>query len=101
GLGDIGRAIARAAQALGMRVAGVSRTGAPVRGVDRVYRARDLRRALATADWIVLTVPLTPATHGLIGAAELAAMKGLALLVYVARGAIVAVAALVAALRRR
>jgi glyoxylate/hydroxypyruvate reductase A len=101
GLGDIGRAIARAAHALGMRVAGVSRTGAPVRGVDRVYRARDLRRALATADWVVLTVPLTPATRGLIGAAELAAMKGSAWLVNVARGAIVADDALVDALRRR
>src|SRR5207302_11101292 len=38
GLGDIGRTIAAAAGALGLRVIGVSRSGRPVREVDRVYR---------------------------------------------------------------
>src|SRR5205814_1533013 len=42
GLGDIGRTIARAAGAVGVRVLGVSRAGTPVRGVERVYRAREI-----------------------------------------------------------
>jgi glyoxylate/hydroxypyruvate reductase len=101
GLGDIGRTIARQARALGMRVLGVSRRGTPVRGVERVYRTRDLRAALARADWVVLAVPLTPRTRGLLGAVELAAMKPSAWLVNVARGAIVDEAALLDALERR
>ena len=101
GLGDIGRTIARHARALGMRVLGVSRRGTPVRGVERVYRTRDLRAALARADWVVLAVPLTPRTRGLLGAVELAAMKPSAWLLNVARGAIVDEAALLDALERR
>lgn len=101
GLGDIGRTIARTARALGMRVVGVSRTGAALAGVDRVYRTRELRRALAVADWVALTVPLTPATRGLVGAAELAAMKPTAWLLNVARGPVVDESALLDALRRR
>ena len=101
GLGDIGRTIARLAGSIGMRVLGVSRAGAPVRGVERVYRTRDLRRALAAADWVVLTVPLTPATRGLLGAAELAAMKPSAWLLNIARGPVVDETALLDTLRRR
>ena len=101
GLGDIGRTIARAARALGMRVLGVSRTGAGAPEVDRVYRTRDLRRALAIADWVVVTVPLTPATRGLLGAQELAAMRPPAWLINIARGAVVDEPALLDALRRR
>jgi glyoxylate/hydroxypyruvate reductase A len=101
GLGDIGRTIARAARTVGMRVIGVSRSGARAPGVARVYRARDLRRALAAADWVVLTVPLTDTTRGLIGAAELAAMKPTAWLMNIARGPIVDQDALVDTLRRR
>jgi glyoxylate/hydroxypyruvate reductase A len=101
GLGDIGRTIARTARAVGMRVVGVSRQGTPVSGVDRVSRVRDIRRALALADWVVLTVPLTPATRALIGADELAAMKPTAWLLNIARGAVVDEAAMIDALRRR
>jgi phosphoglycerate dehydrogenase-like enzyme len=101
GLGDIGRTIARAARAVGMRVLGVSRRARPVPGVERVYRPRDLRRTLSAADWVVLTVPLTPATRGLLGAPELAAMKPSAWLLNIARGAIVDEAALLDALQRR
>jgi glyoxylate/hydroxypyruvate reductase A len=101
GLGEIGRTIARAAAALCMRVVGVSRSGTAVRGVDRVYRTGALRRALALGDWVVITTPLTPATRGLIGAAELASMKSTAWLLNIARGPIVNEAALIDALRRR
>lgn len=59
----------------------------------------DLPRLLAEADFVVLAVPLDPSTTGLIGAAELAAMKPTAFLVNVARGEVVAEAALYEALR--
>ena len=101
GLGEIGRTIARSAAALGMRVVGVSRRGAAVRGVERVYRVGALHRALGLADWVVITTPLTPATRGLIGSAELAAMKPGAWLLNIARGAVVDEPALIEALRRR
>ena len=101
GLGDIGRAIARAARALGMEVVGVSRSGRRVREAHRVLRTAALPRALAAADFVVLTVPLTDATCGLIDAAALAAMKPGAWLINIARGAVVDEAALVSALRAR
>ncbi|MDO8477447.1 MAG: D-2-hydroxyacid dehydrogenase [Candidatus Rokubacteria bacterium] len=99
GLGDIGRTIAGAARAFGMRVVGVSRSGKRVPEAQRVYKTRDLRKALADADFVALTVPLTEATRGLIGAAELAAMRPSAWLINVARGPVVDEAALLDALR--
>ncbi len=101
GLGDIGRAIARKARALDLRVIGVTRTGRGLREAERVYRTRALRSALARADLVVLTVPLSDATRGLLGAAELAAMKPSAWLINIARGPIVDEAALLEALRAR
>ena len=101
GLGDIGRTIARSAHALGMVVVGVSRSGRKAREVDRVLRTAALPRALAAADFVVLTVPLTEATRGLIDAAALAAMRSGAWLINIARGAVVDEAALVSALRER
>jgi phosphoglycerate dehydrogenase-like enzyme len=84
-----------------MRVVGVSRSGRRARGVDRVYRLRDLARALAEGDFVVLVLPLTEQTRGLIGATALAAMRPTAWLLNVGRGAVVDEAALVAALRER
>jgi phosphoglycerate dehydrogenase-like enzyme len=101
GLGDIGRTIARAARSFGMTVLGVSRSGRPVREADTVYRTAGLRAALARADFVVLTLPLTPGTRGLVGGRELAAMKRTAWLVNVGRGAVVDEAALVATLSTR
>jgi glyoxylate/hydroxypyruvate reductase A len=98
GLGDIGRSIARAARGVGMRVSGVSQSGRKAPEVDRVYRSRDLVKALASADFVVLTVPLTPATRGLIGARELGTMKPSAWLVNIGRGPIVDEGALLEAL---
>ena len=57
------------------------------------------RRRSPRADFVVLTVPLTPATRGLIGARELAAMKPSAWLINIARGPVVDEAALLEALR--
>jgi phosphoglycerate dehydrogenase-like enzyme len=101
GLGDIGRTVARAARAVGLHVIGVTRSGRPVAGVARVYSRRELRRALGAADFVVLVVPLNEATRGMIGAAELAAMRPAAWLLNIGRGALVDETALVRALERR
>jgi len=99
GLGDIGRAIARAARAFGMHVVGVSQRGRKVPEAARVYKTRDILNAVAPADFIALTVPLTEATRGSIGPDELAAMKPSAWLINIARGPIIDEAALLDALR--
>jgi phosphoglycerate dehydrogenase-like enzyme len=101
GLGDIGRAVAAAARGLGMRVVGVSRSGRAVREAHRVHRLSGLARALAEADFVVLVLPLTPETRGLIDAAALAAMRPTAWLLNLARGAVVDEPALLTALRER
>jgi glyoxylate/hydroxypyruvate reductase A len=101
GLGDIGRCIARAARALGMRVLGVTRSGRPAREAQRVYRVAHLARALAEADFVVVLLPLTPATAGLVGVDALAAMKPTAWLLSIGRGAVVDETALLAALTQR
>jgi glyoxylate/hydroxypyruvate reductase A len=101
GLGDIGREIARLARAVGMRVLGVSRSGRRVPGLARVYRTGALHQALAAADFVVLVVPLTPATRGLIDARALASMRPDAWLFNVGRGAVVDDVALVQALAAR
>ena len=94
GWGELGRAVAKAAEAFGMRVIVCNRPGAaPMDG--RV----PLEELLATADVVSLHCPLTPATRGLIGAPELARMKPDALLINTARGALVDGAALALALK--
>ena len=101
GLGDIGRDIARAARGLGMRVLGVSRRGRPVREATRMYSVAAMTRALREADFVVLLLPLTPETRGIIGADALAAMKSTAWLINIARGAVADEAALMQALEQR
>jgi glycerate dehydrogenase len=94
GWGELGRAVARAAEAFGMRVIVGNRPGA-----ERANGRVDLDELLATADVVSLHCPLTPATRGMIGARELARMKPDALLINTARGALVDGAALAQALR--
>jgi phosphoglycerate dehydrogenase-like enzyme len=101
GTGDIGRTIARAARGLGLRVTGVRRSAARTPGFERIYPVSALPRALAAADWVVLTLPLTAATRGLIGARALAAMRPSAWLLNVGRGAVVDERALLQALGER
>ena len=98
GLGTLGRGAAARADALGMDVIGVKRTPTPVDHVREVYPSTELREAISDARFVVLAVPLTPATEGLVGADELAAMGEDAYLVNVARGGVVEQSALVSAL---
>ena len=105
GFGTLGKAVAKAAQAaLGMRVLVARRPGTPAeRDADTATSAGPVRvsldELLRTADVLSLHCPLTPATTGMIGRDELALMKPDALLINTARGALVDLDALVAALR--
>ena len=101
GLGDIGRDIARVARGLGMRVLGVSRRGRPVREAARVYPVTAMTRALREADFVVLLLPLTAETRGIIGPDALAVMKSTAWLINIARGAVVNESALLEALEQK
>ena len=102
GVGSIGSAVATRAKAFGMHTLGLGR-GAPggrsVPGVDRLLARADLPELLATADYVVLAAADTPATRGMIGAPELAAMRPETVLVNVARGSLIDEAALIDALR--
>jgi phosphoglycerate dehydrogenase-like enzyme len=113
GLGSIGRAVASLASAFGCRVIatrrqpdrGTAPTGARnhTRGgeprIERLLGPDGLPELLGTADFVVLTVPLTPRTENLIDAAALAAMRPDAWLINVARGGLVDERALLRALR--
>ncbi|HXF82820.1 MAG TPA: D-2-hydroxyacid dehydrogenase [bacterium] len=99
GLGTIGTEIAEKARVFGMRVIGTKRTPTAVPHVDRVYPPEGLDEVLAASDVVVIALPLTPQTRGLIGERELRAMKRTALLINIGRGPIVDEAALVRALR--
>lgn len=102
GLGSIGREIARLGAAFGMRVLGVRRTpGQPVEGVHRVVSFEGIDMVLKESDYVVLTVPLTEETRGMIGARELALMNKHAVLINVARGEVVDEPALVRALEQK
>jgi len=97
GYGGIGQATATRALAFGMRVLAArrsARTGVTSEGV----RIEPLERVLDEADHLVIAVPLTPATAGLIDAAALARLKHGAHLVNVARGRVIDQPALLAAL---
>ncbi|WP_392543536.1 2-hydroxyacid dehydrogenase [Oryzobacter telluris] len=99
GPGAIGLAAAQRARAFGMDVVLAGRSTPDPGAVDALgARVVDLDELLATADVVSLHCPLTPATHHLIGAAQLRAMKPTAHLVNTARGAVVDEPALVAAL---
>jgi phosphoglycerate dehydrogenase-like enzyme len=84
GLGSIGELLRTRLEALGTTAVGVvSRAREGLHGID------ELPALLPRADAVVLLAPLTDGTHGLIGAAELAAMPDGALLVNAARGPVV------------
>ena len=104
GFGDIGRAVAERAKAMGMRVLAMRRDkSASPEGpfVDESFLPERRLELIARADYVVLALPATPETRGLFGAAELAAMKEQAVFVNVGRGSTVDQGALVRALEER
>lgn len=95
GYGALGQAVARIAQAFGLEVMIARRAGI---NDDRAGRS-SLEDLLGNSDIVTLHCPLTPATEGLIGQAELELMKEDAVLINTARGALVHEEALALALR--
>jgi D-3-phosphoglycerate dehydrogenase len=100
GLGAIGLAVAAKAVVFGLRLLAYDPYVAPHRVPDFVQMVA-LPELLRRSDYVSLHCPLAPETRGLIGAAELAAMKPTAYLVNMARGPVVDQVALRAALERR
>jgi glyoxylate reductase len=101
GLGRIGSQVARRARGFGMAVLYHNRHRRPEAEAEVGARHVTQDELLAASDYVVLTVPLTPETHGLIGRAELARMKPTAVLVNIARGPVVDTSALTEALSAR
>ena len=102
GLGHIGAEVGRLAKAFGCRVIATKRSATEEhRGLyaDEIMPASELHRLLGESDFVVLSMPLTPETRGMIGEAELRAMKPSAVLVNIARGPVTVEADLIRALR--
>ena len=102
GVGGIGAEISRMLAALGAQILGVDprRVDRP-EGVHAMFQPAELDRLLPSVDAVVLTLPHTPQSEGLIDAARIARMRPHALLVNVGRGATVRLDALVEALHQR
>jgi phosphoglycerate dehydrogenase-like enzyme len=103
GYGDIGRAVAVRARAMGMKVLALKRH-APAEAdplVEKFFAPADLPAMLAVSDYVVVSAPLTPETRHMISDAAFAAMKPSAVLINVGRGPVVDQAALVRALEQK
>lgn len=100
GLGKIGREVARLAAAFDMRVIGNRRDPSQsVPFVDQLYGHDALPDILRQSDFLVLATPHTPETERMITAEELALLPDGAVLINIARGAVIDEPALIAALQ--
>ena len=89
GFGGIGMASGRLMRSLGVRIYAVNTSGRTGEPVSFIGTLRDLRQILAVSDILVVSLPLTKVTRGLIGKRELEVMKPDAILINVARGDII------------
>jgi phosphoglycerate dehydrogenase-like enzyme len=91
GYGRIGQAVARRARAFDMTVRAIRQapSGASVEGLASLSGPEGLDALLREADYLAVTLALTPETRGMLGARELGLMKRSAVLVNVARGEVV------------
>ncbi|ADD05151.1 2-D-hydroxyacid dehydrogenase [Natrialba magadii ATCC 43099] len=98
GTGTLGSGVADTLGSLGVHVTGVRRSGDPVPGFEAVFPTEDRHAAVADADFVIVTLPLTDDTHHLADAEFFDAMRDDAYFVNVGRGSIVDESALVDAL---
>jgi phosphoglycerate dehydrogenase-like enzyme len=102
GVGGIGSQAARLCHAFGMRVIGVdARRLHPPEGMNELHRSEKLDELLSLADFLIMTVPHTPATEGMMDRQRLRRMKPSAFLINIGRGMTVRLDDLVAALHAR
>jgi phosphoglycerate dehydrogenase-like enzyme len=104
GYGEIGRAAAARAHALGMRVIALRRrpelsSADPI--VDKFYGIDQRSELMSDSDYVLAAAPITPETRGLIGEREIGAMKSTAVIINLGRGPVIAEEALIRALRDR
>ena len=101
GYGSIGRAVAERAHSFGMKVVALRRRPELAKDdplLDSVLPGSAMKELMAASDYVTNAMPLTPETRGLIGEAELRAMKATGVLINVGRGPTVVEGALVRAL---
>ncbi len=98
GAGSIGGEVVRLANAVGMRVIAVRRSGAAVPGAARVVTPDALAAVAAEADYLVVAAPLTPATRGAVSRDVIGRLKPSAWVINIARGPIIDEPALIEAL---
>jgi phosphoglycerate dehydrogenase-like enzyme len=102
GLGSIGRAVAKSAKALGMRVIAVrEHPEKGNEGADAVFGPAQIDEVFRQSDYVVLAAPVTTSTKAIANAERLALMKDDACLINVGRGPLVDETALSAALREK
>jgi glycerate dehydrogenase len=89
GFGGIGQASARIMRAVGLRILAINTSGRTAEPVDFIGTMDDLDHLLKNSDVLLVSVPLNIRTKGLIGNRELALMKPDAVLINVARGALI------------
>jgi phosphoglycerate dehydrogenase-like enzyme len=89
GFGGTGRAVAKILRCFGVKIYAVNTTGRTSERVEFIGTLKDLDYMVQLADIVVITLPLTNSTRGLIGSRELLLMKQNAILVNVARGQII------------
>jgi D-2-hydroxyacid dehydrogenase (NADP+) len=102
GLGNIGRAIAQRAHGFDMRVLGVDvQSFEPPSTVEKLHPLSQLHEVIPQVDVLVVAVPLTAETQGLIGTQELGLLKSSAYFFVISRGGILDESALVSTLREK
>ncbi|MBZ0329205.1 D-2-hydroxyacid dehydrogenase [Halomonas sp. ANAO-440] len=89
GLGHIGQCLAQRAKAFDMHVVGTQRSPRQIAGVDRVVAIEDIGPELARTDFLVVCLPLTQATHGVVNSELLAQLQPGAVLIDISRGGVV------------
>jgi phosphoglycerate dehydrogenase-like enzyme len=101
GYGEIGSAAAARARVFGMRVAALRRRRELFNGdglVDEYFESATLKSMLAASDYVLVALPLTPDTRGMLGEPEISSMKSSAVLINVGRGPVIDEPALIRSL---
>ncbi len=99
GVGVIAREAARKLKAFDVRIIGVKNTVEKVEHFDEIYSIKEMDRLLEQSDFVIILVPLTDETKGMIGEEQFKKMKQTAWFINVARGPVVKEEALIKAVK--